>query len=149
MTDNPRPKIKLSLPKRPTADTKFYIDYDWWDESNLDIKTYLLTRLAITDEIEVDPDMEFVDLVDPRTGEVRRVDGFQYVVQAYFHQMPDDFIAHASLVDAAFCVLLANANQPMTAAEIAERIGRHTDVVVRTLGGTKIYQGIRPLLEED
>ena len=49
-----------------------------------------------------------------QTGEVRRVDGFQYLVQAYFRQLPDDFVRNASLVDAAFCVLLSNANQPMT-----------------------------------
>jgi predicted transcriptional regulator len=55
---------------------------------------------------------------------------------------------NASLVDAAFCVLLANANQPMTAKEIAERIDRQPDVVVRTLGGPKIYQGIRPVFDE-
>ena len=57
-------------------------------------------------------------------------------------------MTNASLVDAAFCILLANANQPMTAIEIAEGIGRQPDIVVRTLGGPKIYQGIRPVFEE-
>lgn len=149
MASNPRPKIKVSSLKRATPDTKFYIDYDWWEESNLDIKTYLMTRLSLEDDFALDAEMDKIDLIDPRTGEVHQVDGFQYLIQAYFHQLPEDFIAHASLVDAAFCVLLANANQPMTAREIAERVGRPPEVVVQTLGGTKTYQGIRPIFDED
>lgn len=149
MASNPRPKVNVKSLKRATPDTKFYIDYGWWDESNLDIKTYLLTRLSLGDEAEIDTELEHVDLIDPRTAEVHRVDGFQYLVQAYFHQLPDDFLSHASLVDAAFCVLLANANQPMTAREIGEQIGRAPEVVVRTLGGPKIYQGIRPIFTDE
>jgi hypothetical protein len=98
--------------------------------------------------VSLDAEFDKVDLIDPRTGEVHQVDGFQYIVQAYFHQVPDDFLTNASLVDAVFCILLANANQPMTAAEIAKGIGRQPDVVVRTLGGPKIYQGIRPVFED-
>jgi hypothetical protein len=36
----------------------------------------------------------------------------------------------------------------MTADEIATKIGRPADVVVRTLAGPTIYQGIRPILDE-
>jgi hypothetical protein len=148
LSDNPRPPVKISSVRRANPDTEFYIDFDWWEESNLDLKTYLLTRLSLSDESSLDTEFDSVDLVDPQTGEVRTVDGFQYLVQTYFHQMPDDFITQASLVDAAFSVLLANANKPMSAEEIAARIERPVDVVVRTLGGTRVYQGIRPVIEE-
>jgi hypothetical protein len=148
LSSNPRPKITLTRINRATPDTRFYIDFDWWDESNLDLKTYLLARLSASDAATLDSGFEKVDLIDPQTGEVHQVDGFQYMVQTYFHQLPADFLTNASLVDAAFCVLLANANQPMTAREIAERIKRPSDVVVRTLGGPKIYQGIRPIFDE-
>ncbi len=148
MGSRPRPKVKLKRLKRVTPDSKFYIDFEWWESSNLDLKTYLMTRLQIGDESELDSDIEYVDLVDGQTGEVRRVDGFQYLIQAYFRQLPDDFVLNASLVDAAFCVLLSNANQPMTGREIAERIQKPAKVVVRTLGGTTVYQGIRPVYED-
>jgi hypothetical protein len=147
LASNPRPKIKLTSLKRTTPDTKFYIDFDWWEKSNLDLKTYLLSRFSLGDESALETEFDKVDLVDARTGEVHQVDGFQYLIQSYFHRLPDDFIAHASLVDATFCVLLANANQPLSAREIAERVGRPAEVVVRTLGGTKIYQGIRPIFD--
>lgn len=149
MSSNPRPQFKSHALKRITADTRFYVDYSWWDESNLDLKTYLYTRLDIGEDVQLDTSAEEIDLVDASTGEVRRVDGFQYMIQSYFNQLPDDFMARTSLVDAAFCVLLANANQPMTGRELAERLQRPIDVVIRTLGGPRIYQGIRPLLDDD
>lgn len=148
MSSNPRPKIKLNKIKRATPDTYFYIDLDWWEESNLDLKTYLMTRLSLGDDASLDTEFDKVDLIDPHTGEVHQVDGFQYIVQAYFHQLPDDFLTNASLVDAAFCILLSNANQPMIASEIAERMNRPAEVVVRTLGGPNIYQGIRPVFDK-
>jgi hypothetical protein len=148
LSRNPRPKIKATTLNRVTPETRFYIDYSWWDESNLDLKTYLLTRLSISEDYLTGAEVDVVDLIDPNTGEVRRVDGFQYLVQSYFHQVPNDFITNASLVDAVFCVLLANANQPLTGAEIAAAIERPVDTVLRTLGGTTVYQGIRPLFEE-
>lgn len=134
--------------KRPTAETKFIIDYDWWEKSDLDLKTYLLTRLPIDDEVPTEIDTNEVDLIDPETGEVHRVDGFQYIVQTYFSQLPEDFTTRTSLVDAVFCVLLANANIPMTAQEIADKVHRSVGTILKTVGGPKIYQGIRPLLDD-
>jgi methyltransferase-like protein len=147
LASRPRPKLKPSLLKRVDADTKFNIDYEWWDKSQLDLKTYLYSRLSIGDEANLDTEAEEVDLVHSETGEVRRVDGFQYVVQTYFNQLPEDFVAKTSLVDAVFYVLLANANQPMSVAEIAERVQRSVPVVLKTIGGTTVYQGIRPILD--
>lgn len=149
MSSNPRPQIKSSSLKRVTADTRFYVDYTWWEESNIDLRTYLFTRLGIGQDADTDNDKSEIDMVDPTTGEVRRVDSFQYMLQSYFAQLPDDFFTQTSFVDAAFCVLLANANQPLSAREIAERVERPVDMVVRTLGGSTTYQGIKPILEDD
>lgn len=149
MTKRPRPAVRPPALKRPTAETRFYIDYDWWERSNLDLKTYLYTRLHVGDELQLDTEGEKVDLIDPETGEVRQVDSFQYVLQAYFKKLPEDFAAHTSVVDAAFCVLLANANEPMTAEAIAQRLQRPTETVLRTLAGPQVYQGIRPIFDED
>lgn len=149
MSSNPRPKLKASSLKRTTPDTRFYVDYGWWEKSNLDLKTYLRTRLSIGEGFDFSAGVDEVDLVDPHTGEVRRVDGFQYALQEYFKRLPDDFTTRTSLVDAIFCVLLANANQPMTASDIAERVRRPTEVILKTISGPRIYQGIRPIFEEE
>jgi hypothetical protein len=135
--------------KRPALETKFHIDFDWWDESDLDLKTYLFSRLEIGDESTLDLGVDHVDLVDPETAEVRQVDGFQFALQTYFSQLPDDFAQQSSLVDAIFFVLLANANKPMSASELAQSVGRDPDMVLKTISGGRIYQGIRPILNAD
>ena len=145
----PRPKLSAAHLKRPTLETKFHIDYDWWDQSDLDLKTYLYSRLEIGDESGLELGVENVDLVDPDTGEVRQVDGFQYALQTYFAQLPDDFAQQSSLVDAVFYVLLSNANKPMSARELAEKTNRDPAVILKTLAGRRIYQGIRPILDGD
>jgi methyltransferase-like protein len=145
----PRPKISAAQLKRPTLDTKFHIDFGWWDQSDLDLKTYLFSRLEIGDDSSIELGVENVDLVDPDTAEVRQVDSFQFAMQTYFSQLPDDFVKHSSLVDAVFYVLLANANKPMSAQELAERVQRDPDTVLKTISGTRIYQGIRPIFNGD
>jgi hypothetical protein len=146
LSNIPRPKLPARKLKRPTADTKFYVGFDWWKESGMDLKTYLYQRLPNNDISNLEIDAEEVDMVDPETGEVRQVDGFEYMLQFYFSQLPDDFASQTSLVDAVFCILLANGNRPMSIRELAERVGRLPEVLLRTLAGNKVYQGIRPIL---
>lgn len=149
MLNNPRPTIKKTNLRLLTADTKFYIDYSWWEEGHLDLRTYLLGRMSLGSEPITELPAERIDLIDSRTGELRQVDAFQYLVRNYFSTHDDDLAAQGSVVDAVFSVLLANGNEPMTAAEIAERIHRLPELVLRTFGGSQIYHGIRPLFDED
>lgn len=141
--------IKTVNLRRITADTKFYIDYNWWDEGHLDLKTYLLARLSLGGEAGQEMPAERIDLIDSKTGEVRQVDAFQYLIRNYFNRHGNDLATQGSVVDAVFSVLLANGNEPMTAAEIAEQVQRPTDLLVKTFGGPQIYHGIRPLFDED
>ena len=148
MPEIPRPKPNFPPIKRSGPDTRFFIDYEWWGTSHLDLKTFLSTRMSHVGEMTLNPDMGEVDLVDAKTAEVRRVDGFQYMVQVYFSRLPDDFMSNAPLVDAVFCVLLANGNQPMTATEIGTKVRRAPDVILRTFSSSTIHYGIRPMSEE-
>lgn len=146
MSAQPRPKIGAISKKRYSENTEFQIDFEWWEKSDLDLKAYLSSRLNMGGDIPLDPDStDKVDLVDPKTGEVRRVDGFQYVLQSYFRQLPDDFIKRASLVDAIFCVLLGNANHPLSAQELGEKVRRPAPIILQTLTAGKVFQGIRPV----
>jgi hypothetical protein len=144
--NRPRPKLSKLKLKRPDLDTMFQIDFGWWEASNLDLKTFLLSRLDVGDELSLDLEVDYVDLVDLETGEVRKVDGFQYALQTYFAQLPSDYTQQTSLVDAVFYTLLANANRPMSVRELANRVERDPDVVLKTIAGPRIYQGIRPIL---
>ena len=142
MATNPRPKIGAPVFDQLTPESRLHIDFDWWEKSDLDLKTYLYTRLDLGDSLPAEVEDQ-VDLVDPETAEVQRVDGFQYIVQTYFNQLPADFALRSSLVDAVFCVLLANANRPMSVAESAGRVQRAPDVLIRTFSSPVVYQGIR------
>lgn len=149
MSSNPRPTIKAAHMRQVTPETKFAIDYSWWDDSNLDLKTYLYTRLSFGDELTADINVEKVDLVDSRTAEVRQVDAFQYLVQTYYGRHADDVGTQGLLVDAVFSVLLANGNEPMPISEIAEHVNKPVDLLIRTFGGSQVYHGIRPQYDED
>lgn len=148
MSNAPRPKLKPPITHIANPDTKFYVDYDWWKESQRDLKSHLYSRLPNMTHTNLDTEMDLIDLIDADTGEVYSVDGFQYLVKKYFQQLPEDYLTRSSTVDAVFCALMANGNQPMSARDIAKRIQRDVDVILKTFGGPHVHEGIRPILDE-
>ena len=138
-----RPQVSINKPQKSQAgpDTRFQIDYDWWTENDRSLESYLNSKLG--QEVSLEAESNQIDLIDPVTGQVHPLSGFEYAIQNYVSQLPDDFIRKASLVDGTFFVLLANGNRPMTATEIAEQVGRSPDVIFKTLGSAKTYLGIR------
>lgn len=132
---------------RPTLDTPFHIDYDWWEERGLDIGVELRSHLckehrqAFGREFAAE---EKIDWVDHRTGEVRRVNGLQHVLHIHCSKQPDYITDSLPLVDAVFRVFLARGNEPLTAKELGNITGRYPERILRTLGGLRVYKGIRP-----
>ena len=61
---------------RPTLDTKFHIDYEWWEKSGRDFRLYLRDQLCeeCRERFANHMNTENVDWVDPDTGAVRRTD---------------------------------------------------------------------------
>ncbi|NDJ61881.1 MAG: hypothetical protein GYB67_12195 [Chloroflexi bacterium] len=138
------PSGKPSTLIKPTLDTCFHIDYTWWETSDEDLRTYLLSHLppeereALTQKAEI----EVFDHIDPETAEVFQVDEIGLAIQNAARQ-PDFINPHTSLVDSIFRVFLSNHNTPLTPRELAERIGRQASVILKTLSGGRIYKGIR------
>lgn len=135
----------LSLVK-PTLQTRFYIDFDWWSKNDREWRVYLRSNLcpyhqkAYADLTAEDQ----VDWVDQETAEVQQVDGLQHVLITHCAK-EDGFITERSaLVDAAFRIFLANGNMPMTVVELGERLGRPPNIILRTLSGVRVYKGLRP-----
>ncbi len=135
---------------RPTLDTKFHIDYNWWEREGRDLRVYLLSHLPPEqrDFFSEHRDTEEVDWIDPVTAEVRKVDALQRALREASKQ-PDFITPHLSLVDAVFRVFLANGNTPLTPVELSELIGRPPMTILRTLSGGTVYKGIRPCLDEE
>jgi hypothetical protein len=131
---------------KPTLDTKFHIDYTWWDRSPEDLRVYLLSHLLPEQRdalIEAESD-QTVDYIDPATGEVFQLDQLQLAIQIAAED-PNFINAQASLVDSVFRVFLANGNLPLNARELEERTDRSAATILRTLSTLRIYKGIRPL----
>jgi hypothetical protein len=131
---------------RPSLNTRFHIDYDWWDRAERDLEVYLRSHLCPTHQetyADVDPARK-VDHVDPETGEVTRVAGIQHVLISHCAQQPGYLSGQTSLVNAVFRVFLSNGNTPLSPEELSERIGRPAQMILRTLTGPRVYKGIRP-----
>ena len=140
--------LRSSLAK-PTLQTPFHIDFEWWSNNERDWRVYLFNYLCPKHQDlynDLDSD-ETVDWVDPDTAEVQRVDGLQHVLISHCAK-EDGFITYqTTLVDAVFRLFLSNGNIPMTAVELGEFLGRPANTILRTLSGTRVYKGIRPCLD--
>ena len=133
---------------KPSVETKFCIDYDWWETSRDDLNVYLLTHLSQRqrDSLEHQDLQEVFDYVHPETGEVFQLDALELALQESAKR--DDFITeHIGLIDSVFRAFLVNGNQPLNARELAEITGRAAATILKTIGGIRIYRGIRPCHE--
>ena len=138
---------------KPTLQTKFHIDFGWWDRESREFRVYLLGHLCSEHQAAFTAytSDELMDSVDPETGEVQQVDGLQYTLRTHCALLPEFVTPHTSLVDAVFRVFLANGNQPLTPEELAERINRPGQglMILRTLAGQRVYKGLRPYIPDD
>lgn len=138
---------KFSLVK-PTAQTPFHIDFDWWRQN--DRNWHIELRSMLCEEHQQAfadlPEDQLIDWVDPQTAEVRQVDGLQNTLITHCARQEGFVSAQTALVDAVFRILLSNGNTPLSAAELGQRLGRPAEIILRTLAGPRVYKGIRPFL---
>lgn len=135
---------------KPSLETLFYIDYDWWETSRDDLNIYLMTHLSQEqrDNLEDVDNDEIFDYVHPETGEVFQLDALGLAIQESAKN--EEFITeHISLIDSVFRAFLVNDNRPLNAKELAEITGRDANTILKTIGGIRVYRGIRPYQPED
>lgn len=134
---------------RPTLETPFHIDFEWWQSHSRDWRFYVHRMLCEEHQAQFADweDTTKVDWVNPKTAEIQQVDGMQYVLMTHCAHQPGFLETHLPLVDTVFRVLIANGNRPMTAVEIANKLPRPVQprTILRTLSGRKDYLGIRPV----
>ncbi len=141
MTASGKPSVLI----KPTLDTRFYVDYSWWERSEEDLNTYLLSHLLPEqrDALSQTTERRKIDYVDPDTGEVLQLDELTLAIRLAAAD-PNFISPQTSLVDSIFRVFLANGNIPLTPRELAEQTGRDANTILKTLSGMRIYKGIRP-----
>lgn len=137
---------RISLIK-PTVETPFHIDFDWWKNHDNNWRVFLFNCLCAEhqDLFKQVNDNNWVDWIDPVTAEVHQVDGLQYILITHCAKQPGFITSQSVLVDAVFRTFLANGNTPTSIDEIGKQIGKSTNVILRTLSGSHVYKGIRPI----
>jgi len=135
---------------KPTPDTPFHIDYDWWERKGLQINVELRNHLcpehqaAFSDHF----DTEKLDWVDEKTGEVTQVNGLQHILRVHCSKQPGYIDESLSLINAVFRVFLTNGNEPLTCRELSSIINRPAERILHTLAGRRVYKGIRPVWKD-
>ncbi len=132
---------------KPTTKSPFHIDFAWWEKNDRDWRVFLRSLLCAEHQqslADVAADAQ-IDWIDPKTAEVQQVDAIRHALMTHCALQPDFLDEHTTVVEAAFRLLLVNGNQPMTAAELAKRLGRPAETILRTLTGPRVYRGLRPV----
>jgi hypothetical protein len=144
------PTSRPSLLIKPTLNTQFTVDMEWWQDPpapDVDLRRYLLTHLPADQQDEsllADSDAQ-VWHVNPVTGRATQVDPLGYALL----KAADDpyFLDPAlSIIDRIFRVFIKNDYTPMTPVQLAEALGEPNPRSILTLLAGKVtYKGIRPV----
>lgn len=136
----------MSLVK-PNLQTHFHIDFDWWQQNENDWHVHLRSLLCQEHQEKLSnmPAGTIIDDVDPVTAEVHPMDGLQQVILSHCARQPNFVTGQTQLVEGVFRIFLANGNTPLTASELAQRLGRPANTILITLSGPRVYKGIRPM----
>ena len=138
-----------SLPSllKPTLKTKFQVDFDWWKAQDRNWRASLLSFLCEEHQIlfaNVQSEASF-DLIDENTGEVRQGDALLNTLINHCARQENFISDNSALVDSIFKIFLVHGNQPFNSEEIAAKIDRPAETILRTIGSYKVYKGIRPV----
>ena len=135
---------------RPTVDTKFHIDFDWWEEKERNFRLHLLSHLCsdCQSRYKDHREAELIDWVDADTAEVTRVDGLWHSLRVCCSQRPDYVDELTPLTTAVFRTFLANGNEPLSPVELQDRLRRPADTILRTIGGVRVYHGIKQVKDK-
>lgn len=133
---------------RPTIDTKFYIDFSWWQQKGQNLRAFLLSN-ACPDcqRLAEDTQDQTFDWINPETGEVHEIDVLWHIVHTHCQHDPN-FVDHRiPLTSAVFRIFILNDNTPLSPVELHQQIRKKSpDLILKTIGGRQIYKGIKPFV---
>lgn len=140
----PAPGRPVTLIK-PTLDTRYHIDYEWWERSGKDLVQALIAQLPqfLRDNLSQRPGETILDYVDPVTAEVTPENELTLAVRMAAED-PEFVTPQTSITDAIFRIFVANGNQPLSVNELGERLARPPQTILKMLNGREIYYGLRP-----
>ena len=131
---------------RPTEDTLFHIDYAWFEAQGQDVNVLIFKCLNPEQRERLGEQRvpQMYDFVDEGTGEVVRSSQVLHIIRNENARDPGFITSKTPVFEAAFRLFLINNNTPLTARQLAERMGRRPADVLAQVGGRVVYNGIRP-----
>jgi hypothetical protein len=135
---------------KPTVDTKYHIDFDWWEEKGRNFRLHLLSHLCseCQERYKDYQEAELIDWIDAETAEVTQVDGLWHSLRTCCSLKSDYINELTPLTTAIFRTFLANGNAPLAPIELQQRLDRPADTILRTISGVRVYNGIKPVGEK-
>jgi hypothetical protein len=137
----------MAVWKRPSVETKYHIDYDWWVANGKDVRVAVRGQLckACQDRFPDHRNTEMVDWVDPETAEVIKGDALMQCLRTECATIPD-FIGRGNpLVTNLFRIFLLNGNQPLSPLDLEKQLPwAEASTILRTLASGTVYMGLRP-----
>ncbi|MDQ4079037.1 MAG: hypothetical protein M3220_22690 [Chloroflexota bacterium] len=132
---------------RPTIDTPFHIDWDWFERNNISMESVIRNQLSEEYQRRFEgQEVHEVDYIDPATGEVFRVDNLREAILAEGQWEPDYITRSMPLTQAILRIFLASNNQPLTPVELARRLERHDpEAILRVLTASGVSNGVVPV----
>jgi len=132
---------------RPTVDTPFQINLDWWERHQQDFTSYLRDALCqeCLKQFPADVALTEIDLVDPVTAEVRRLNSLWACLVETCSRKPGYISPELPLATALFRALLTRGNAPLSPNDMQHLIGRSSpQTILRVLTGPTPIFGILP-----
>lgn len=133
---------------RPTLDTKFHIDFSWWQKRGQNLRVHLQSHACpnAKEMYENEGQDQPFDWINPETGEVFQIDILWHIIHKHCGQDPEFVHAPTPLTTAIFRTFIANNNTPLTPVELHERLQKKSpELILRTIGSRRVYNGIRPV----
>ncbi len=134
---------------KPTKNTKFHIDFNWWLQPGKNFHRYLLSHACDTCRalLEENADVQTMDWVDPETARVFSIDQLWHEINHHCAGEADFIPKTLPLTESVFRLFILNNNLPLSPVEMEILLDGRRDArtILRTIGGHKVYKGIRPV----
>ncbi len=132
---------------RPTVDTPFQINLDWWGRHQQDFLSALRESACpeCRQQFATDDTLTEVDFIDPDTAEVRRLNSLWACLVETCSRQPDFLAPELPMATALFRTLLTTGNAPLPPAEMQRMISRsNPQTILLVLSGPNAVFVILP-----
>ena len=132
---------------KPNIDTKFHIDFYWWEKTGKNLRSYIQSLFNPESEMyHAGYDVtETFDWIDPETGEISKIPMLWLHLREEA-QGNDEFIdEYTSLTTGIFRAFVVNNNVPLTPTELYQQLQKQSpNMILQTIGRYRTHDGIRP-----